>query len=157
MTCDQYRYVRQHFPLRVTSSGTGGLGTCEPRVDDETSARASKGGDESHPRVRALHFSPDSQAYHDTYRKCDSLEAQLSRLREMARKTSEAIPKQVLFLVSVFRSTVVELFSRQVMKCLLHRTRYVPSMSQVQARAYGALITRFVAATLASLVARGRH
>jgi hypothetical protein len=53
--------------------------------------------------------------------------------------------------------TVVELFSRQVMKCLLHRTRYVPSMSQVQARAYGALITRFVAATLASLVARGRH
>jgi mediator of RNA polymerase II transcription subunit 7 len=44
----------------------------------------------------------ETRAIHE---KCDSLEAQLSRLREMARKTSEAIPKQV-------------------MKCLLHRTSF---------------------------------
>lgn len=33
----------------------------------------------------------ETRAIHE---KCDSLEAQLSRLREMARKTSDAIPKQ---------------------------------------------------------------
>ena len=54
--------------------------------------------------TRAIHESvhspfPPSQlsfiVIRDTYRKCDSLEAQLSRLRDMAKKKSEQIPKQV--------------------------------------------------------------
>ena len=99
-------------------------------------------------------FPLKARPYYDMCRKCDSLEAQLSRLREMARKTSEAIPKQVPFRVSFFRFTVAELLDRQVMKCLFLRTRCVPPMSQFQGLT---TVMRFIAATLACLIARGHH
>ena len=48
-----------------------------------------------HESVHSPFFTLTAKFDCDTYRKCDSLEAQLSRLREMAKKKSEQIPKQV--------------------------------------------------------------